>query len=388
MHDTPSRPHLSPGLCAGVARQTCFLERHERDRLPAPLQPPGLSGWEVTLPDEVQPLLSALIPDGAGGRNLFVSSGGPRPVARGGRPSPTTPLLVRATHRSLRILCFGAPGEALDLGQRLSLLCTADLTAVTTTECAPALVADLLLRYVQAAPATEALLEPGGMRRPQMLGWVQPWSREQIFAGRPGELMVPESEGLVVDLSHAARPSGGYGLFSVRSYAHGRPTTLAPVALVLDPPGIEQERLARLLQEPEVLEPLFADCAYGVVPLRITPMMINLLMPLRADNWHEHLLSLREDLSQRLGMRLGYFSVQREDFLDMVRNLEVIRPQLYGAEDVDPPRRGGPRPEPAEVEPLLSTLMRSLEIDFDPDPLLRTVAEQATPRYGTPVARA
>jgi hypothetical protein len=332
---------------SGIARHLCLLSQSQTEAQSkaksacGARQPLGLIAWEVPFPAHLMPLAAGQIPRSGSGRNLHVAARedmrGPD-APRGVRPLPTVPLLVRMTSRSMRVLYLCAPEEALAVGQRLALQARAALGAESVSECAPAVLVDMMQKYRRADCHTQALLDPETTTG-QIVSWVPPVP--------PVRLLRPEDQAV-----------------HVHCWYLGRPTVLAPVGLLSDPPGLPEDKVAEALSSGALQQQLFSDSYFASLPVRVTKEMINALVPLRADRWAQELLRIRQDVSALLGSDLGYFILLQEDFVEMVAALYGELPTLRGAEQVRLPQVPSRRASSAMVREFYERLMRAVGFRF------------------------
>lgn len=334
---------------SGIARHLCLLSQSQgqapakdKDRgTGGARQPLGLIAWEVPFPAPLVPLAASLIPRSGSGRNLHVAARedmrGPD-APRGARTIPTVPLLVRLTSRSMRVLYLCAPEEALAVGQRMAAQARAALGVEGITECAPAVLVDMMQKYRRADCHTQALQDPETTTG-QIVSWVPPVPPERLL--RPDD--------------QAAH---------VHCWYLGRPTVLAPVGLLSDPPGLPEDKVAEALATGALQQQLFSDSYFTSLPVRVTKEMINALVPLRADRWAQELLRIRQDVSALLGSDLGYFILLQEDFVEMVAALYGDLATLRGAEQVRLPKVPQQRAPMAVAREFYERLMRTVGFRF------------------------
>lgn len=334
---------------SGIARHLCLLSQSQAEAragakagaTTGARQPLGMIAWEVPFPAHLMPLAAGLIPKSGSGRNLHVAAREDMrapDAPRGVRPSPTVPLLVRVTSRSMRVLYLCAPEEALAVGQRLAVQARAALAAESISECAPAVLVDLMQKYRRADCHTHALQDPETTTG-QIVSWVPPVPPERLV--RSDDQAAP-----------------------MHCWYLGRPTVLAPVGLLSDPPGLPEDKVAEALSSGALQQQLFSDSYFASLPVRVTREMINALVPLRADRWAQELLRIRQDTSALLGSDLGYFILMQEDFVEMVAALYGELPTLRGAEQVRLPQISPRRGSTAMVREFYQRLMHTVGFRF------------------------
>lgn len=260
---------------SGVARRLCLLEQ-ARGR---GLEPLGLIGWEVDRGAPRQKGDSSFSSLVASQSLAFVEED---------RPRPTAPLLVQAGPGLLRRLHLCTPAEAGALGERL-----AAQSGDEPRMCAPATLAELTARYL-AAPQAATVLERGGDG--PLLPWVTPWPRAALLED----------------------------LRELPDHGVERPTLLVPLGLLFDPPGLPLRVLEEVMSDPSLLRGLLQGTPFRVLPSRITPLMVSLLLPLRPGEWKDVMVKLRDEVGRRLGTAPGWFPLLPEDLAALCRRLVAL----------------------------------------------------------------
>lgn len=344
-----------------VARSLCALHQQSDDE---PREPLGLCAWEV-------PLLRHL-PKGAW-RGLWSSPGeecrllyqaDPERLHRDEagaplyRPRPTAPLSVWATPHGLRLLYLCAPGEALPLGRRLRARLQARLGDVggadlALREAPPAVLADLCGRLLQRDPGLRLLGSPDGVLDPdqrRLHDWVAPWPVERLVGPR-------------LSLAPASGGDAGPRLLGVQ------PTLLCPVALLVGPPDRDESALQEIVRDRALWRRMFQGSPYSLCLSHISPLMVTLLLPLRADNWRTLLYFLRDSISARLGFLAGWFHPLPESCAELLLDLSHLSPRLLGAEGLRALSHL-PTAPPSELDlTLLGALSAALEVELGPKSL-------------------
>lgn len=328
-----------------------------------PCEPLGLIAWELQPGAREAAHLSSLIPERADGRDLFLAGWEDAYVHLGQRWSrawPTVPLLVRATPRSLQVLFRCAPSEAAPLGQRLALMGEEWLNATGAWECAPAVLADLCQRYLRADPGLAALTLQDG-EPPRLAPWTRAWPAERILLDERGEPLPPLD--LSDEASEPAAPEpapaaparaplagrlrarlqrlpqlGPCGTSQLMAYALGRPTLLVPVCLALgSAAGAGAEAVlarSRAALDASLLAGVVEDSLYRRLPVQVSRQGIEVLVPLRADNWRAHLTQVRDEVQRRLAVPAGYVRGLQPTCGELLRELAREVPGLLGSDQV------------------------------------------------------
>ena len=78
------------------------------------------------------------------------------------------------------------------------------------------------------------------------------------------------------------------------------------------------------MSDPTLLRRALGGTPYRVVPTRITPLMVSLLLPLRAGDWQGALAELRDQVGDRLGQEAGWFPLLPDDLFVLSARLEAL----------------------------------------------------------------
>lgn len=286
------------------------------------------------------------------GRDLFVASWQDVCVLHGcrwPRPLPLVPLLVTAVPSGLRLLYQCTPEEATLIGIRLSIVAKTWLDAEHVRECDPAVLVDLLRRYVAADPTISALRED--TRAESLHGWAMPWEQERLLVDTTGEPLSavqiqPAGSAALGPLTLRTGPGeDDEGLRAARfsAYCRGKATTLVPTSLLFNWLRVTREDVDRASRGVPVYDRPLHDAGFAILPMRGSGSNFELFLPLRADNWRAHLWSVKEALQERLRQPVALHAPFKEMIPDVLRTMVSLMPRLLGFQSlITPPPAARP----------------------------------------------
>lgn len=352
----------------------CLLEQPGMSRC----EPLGFVGFDIQLGAGIASETSGWVPEDVGGRILFHA--GPDQVQGPGRfdaslvPVRTVPLLLWLTHRSLRALFLCTPSEAVVIGRRLAHVAAYAVGASVVEESSPAVLADLLSRWVEADPQTPTLSLPlpaeiRGRESPRMVFWSMPWSERQLWALPDTGEMHPSA--LWLPSLHA-----DWEPAELRTYEQ-HPYTLVPVALILSGRNMSGKRVLQAL-DAEVRGPL-SNGAYKWVVCASEPRLALVLAPLLPETWRAQMAGVRDRVAERLSGRAGCIPVIQNRLVALVKLFSSLQRHITGHDEIYQLPLPGARRTPPQRERALELrrrLMNAVALPFS--------AELMTPLPGLP----
>lgn len=348
----PSRPPADPRPAAA-------------DDPPVPsIEPLGFCAFDIQLPAHISRDVSGWIPDDLGGRPLFVAARRHAyvqhmPWLLG--PRRDVPLLIWLTHRKLRVLYHCSPSEAWPLGKRLTHLTRDVLGCEVIEECAPAALASLLGRWVDADPNVSVLPWPAGGAdpRPDTSQWSVPWTVPPMDRA----LTIPE------EYQRESR-------YSPTRYLTYRddPIVLLPVRVIIENPRLlPTEVCARVKDDPK-LGPLMTLGPHRVTPMYAHYRALAVLLAVSGQPWRRRLTMFRNRVGAVLGCQTAISPVSQVEAAAMCRQMEDVAPRLSGAQEIYDPPYPGARTSPldsAAATRLRRLLLRAVGMPVDEQDLPR-----------------